>query len=642
MSGNTCCTSCAAASSLPGAPVVPDALPPLPREITWLIPVEFQGQPLRVEVAEAWEGYEEDNASTFWLDIQLLIGDELVAVKRLVPPFDAEADFPVRLNVPVRLFNYPGFASLSYRVFADSGNFVSSTHTLIEIDHRAPNGNNPGDLLLFPPDLPNGELTKDWLAQNGDQLPVEVPRWPDIQVGDTVHFYWGTPQEIEPVGALVINQDHMIAGTLIEFAYSGYILRQQGNGMQNGYYYIADRSGNRCPLSPLAPIRVIDLPAVPDDLPAPVVPLATSDRLIDLDDVRNGVFVEIGPISDTSAGDTLQAFWNGRPLPLVTLGDTPNWPERIAVGWDIISADGFAAPVPCTVYYRWQRGVAPGIDSPSVNFTVDLTVAGPDPVDPDPINPALDLVVVKGLTDDNILVGIDHGNDARVLLDLYANPVAGDLLELYWGDHPAVVASYQVQPTDQPGQEIEFSVPWTIIESVGNSAALPVWYWVSNGVNGQRSEDTRVRVAVTPVEGLEPVTFPDASIYGWIACKDEPWNGIRVQIPGNPEVLEANDVVEMSWQLFRDTIGQQPMTEVVWFPPHTLTAAEAEDGVILLMDRFTDLVLPLQLDEGSASAAYRLTKADGTPGFSPNKFIKISLVRPGHDKPCDGTNWPEE
>lgn len=638
MVGKTCCASCAAATSLLAPPIVPDALPPFPREQAWVVPVEFQGQPLRVEVAEAWDGYEEDNVSTFWLDIQLVYEEDLVGVIRLEPPFDAAADFPLQFQVPVDVFNQPGIATLHYRIYADSGNTTDSAPVHIEIDHRAPNGNNAGAALIFPAEVVRDGLTEQWLGDNNDRLPAEVPRWPDIALGDTVYFYWGTPDDNDPVGSMTIDLDHLSPGTPIVFDYLGDTLREKGNGQLNGYYQLSDRAGNRNPRSLLAPIDVIDLPAVPDDFPAPVVPLATQDRLIDLDDVRQGVFVEIGPISDTKAGDTLQAWWNGRALPLVTLGATPNWPERIAVAWDIVSGDGFAAPVPCEVSYRWQRGAAPGRDSPVTRFTVDLSVAGPDPIGPDPINPGLNLLVVKGLTGDNILVGVDHGNPARVEVDLYANPVANDLLELHWGDHPQVAASYRVQTGDQPDQRVAFMVPWAIIDAVGNSAALPVWYWVSNGVNGQRSDDTLVRVSVRPVEGLEPVSFPDSSIFGWIACEDEPWNGIRVKIPGNAEVLEANDVIEMSWQLSRGTTGEIPITEVVWFPPRTLTAEDAQNGFEILMERFVDLVLPLQLEDGSANVAYRLSKADGTPGFAPNKVIKISLVRPGNDKPCDGTD----
>lgn len=637
MSKKTCCASCAAQTLVLNAPIVPDALPPLAGDTALLIPVQFQGQPLRVEVA-AWDRYEEDSGGRFWFDVEVVLGGQgVVASHRLTPPFNAAADFPVRLEVPVDLFNYPGFAELSYQVCADTGNCDNSDSVTIEIDHRAPNGDNPGGPLKFPDDLPVEGITEAWLALNGNRLDVTVPRWPDMEREDRVLFYWGTPFDAEPVAVLTITSSHLVPGTPITFAYSGDILREKGNGLMNGYYVLSDRAGNHNGRSPVVPINVIDLPTVPGDFPAPVVPLADIDKLIDLEDARTGVVVHINEIRDTAAGDILETWWNGRQLQTITLPANPQWPQVVPVSWVVLSADGFAGAVPTNVQYRWRRGTAPGKDSPMIGFAVDLSVAGPDPEGPDPINPKLDLLVVKGLTGDNVLVAPDMGKDARVVVDLYANPRAGELLELHWGDHPQVAASYQVQSTDQPGQQIEFKVPWTIIDSVGNNPQLPIFYWASNGVNRQRSRDTHVRVAVRPVEGLEPVTVPDANLSNYIACEQEPWNGVRVKIPGNAALLQAGDLVEMSWQLSLGETGEQPITEHVYFPPHELSATEAVEGVILLMDRFTDLILPIQRQRGSANISYRLTKQDGTPGIAPIKRLRLDITVPGCSRPCDGS-----
>lgn len=636
MSKASPCRNCLASrTNIFEPPTVPGALAPLPGDAAWLIPVSLQGQPLAVEVADAWPGFEDD--PNYWIRIILYLGETIVDTVQLDPPYDEATQFPVHLVLPMDQHNLPGIYTLRYRALFEDQNYADSRPILIEIDHRAPNGDNPGDPLIFPPDVVSGGLTEAWLALHGDQLPVSVPRWPDMKPEDEVLFYWGGPFDPEPVGRLVIDDRHLQPGTPIEFSYSGDILREKGNGELNGYYRLRDRAGNHNDPSPPVPIDVIDLPAIPDELPAPVVPLASSDRLIDLDDARTGVTVELGPISDTAAGDTLQVTWNGRPLPLITLTDNPQWPLSVSVSWTVLSADGFAGAVPCEVVYLWQRGSGAGKTSLPVLFDVDLSVAGPEPEGPDPINPQLDIPVVKGLTADNVLVGADYGNDARVVVELYANPVAGELLELHWGEHPQVAASYRVRATDQPGQQITFTVPWAIIEAVGNSPALPVWYWVSNGVNRQRSEDTEVLVAVMPLEGLAPVSFPDASVWGWIACKDEPWNGIRVRIPGDPARLDEGDRIQLSWQLCTGTTGETPITDTVLFPARVLTATEAAEGLEWLMERFTDLVLPIQLEDGSANVRYRLIKVDGTLGIAANKVLKISLVIPGNEKPCDGT-----
>ncbi|WP_110971793.1 hypothetical protein [Pseudomonas huaxiensis] len=636
MSETIVCIGCSAGKTLYEAPVVPDALAPLPGESAWVLPVEFQYQPLKVAVLNGWPTY--DTYPGFYLDFRFFWGDEMVGFVRRARPFDSTQDFPVEYSIDPSHFNADGIRTLRYTVATESGNSNESESILVDVDRRAPNTDNPGKPLIFPPDVVTKGVTKEWLAANGDELgDVEVPPWLEMKLGDQVLFYWGGRFEAEPVGRLLITEEHLLPAAKITISYSGDVLREAGNGTRYGYYVLMDRAGNRNDQSPPVRIEVIDLPAIPREFPPPVVPLATSDRLIDLEDARTGVRVEIGPIADTLAGDTLQAWWNGRPLSLITLGSNPQWPQSVPVDWVTLSADGFAGAVPCEVIYQWKRGAGAGRNSLPTNFTVDLSVAGPDPVGPDPINPALERVVVKGLTGDNQLVGPDRGKNATVQVRLYSNPDVGDLLELHWGNHPVAVDSYRVQAGDLPGQLISFTVPWPIIEAVGNNAALPVWYWVSNGVNRQRSDDTQVRVAVIPLEGLERVSFPDANLYGFISCINEPWKGIWIKIPGNPQLLEAGDKIQLSWQLSRGIVGDRPMFGHVLFPAVTLTQDQAQNGLNVLMDRFVDLVLPLPLEDGSANVTYHLSKVDGTPGIAPNRVLKISLVVPGSDKPCDGT-----
>ena len=630
------CENCQAMrNDLFAAPEIPGALPPLPGNTVHLLPVTLQGQPLLVEMRSPWPAFENDPNT--WIRFGLYVEGVVVETVDLFPPYDRDIQFPLLFTVPARSVATPTTYTIFCRALFSDFNYVDSGTILLEVDHRAPNHDNPGDQLRFPDEVVRDGLTQAWLELHNDQLRVEVPRWADMALEDEVLFYWGTIVDAEPVARLVINAAHLQPGSVIEFHYPGDALREKGNGFLNGYYVLSDRAGNRNDPSPPVPVEVIDLPVTPGRFPAPVVPLASIDKLIDLEDARTGVTVVIEEIPDALPGDTLQIWWNGRALPLLTLAPGFQWPQTAAVAWGILSSDGFAAPVAGNVQYRWQRGTSLFRDSPVTSFTVDLTVAGPDPIGPDPVNPNLEQLLVKGITGDDILIGPDIGNDARVLLKLYQNARAGDLLELHWGDHPDVAATYRVRPTDQPGDEIAFTVLWSIIESVGNHPQLPTFYWVSNGVNRQRSTATLVRVAVRPVEGLGPVTIPDATLYNYINCDHEPWNGIRVKIPGNALLLDAGDRIEMTWQLCRKTTGEDPMTEHVVLPPHELSATEAVEGVILLMDRFTELVLPLQMEDGSANIAYRLTKADGTPGISANKVLRISLVKPGAVRPCDGT-----
>ncbi|UVJ43114.1 hypothetical protein NVV94_21450 [Pseudomonas sp. LS1212] len=616
------------------APKVPDALELLPEEDAYLIPVTFQGQPLRVEITEAWLNYENDPGDR--TTIEFLWRGGVVETYYLDAPFLPDVDFPFIGTIESTLFNTPGIHSLNYRVTLNNGNPTDSHAIKVNIDHRAPNGDNPGLVLEFDPEVISQGVTQAYLDAHFDRVDATVPRWDDIRLQDRVEFYWGlTSTEAQPVGSLTIGPGHLLPGELIEISYGGDVIREKGDGLFNAYYVLVDRAGNRNDSSPPVAIQV-RLSEVPILLPAPIVPQAVPDRLINLADARIGVEVHIPRIEEAIAGDVIQAFWNGRPLPPVTLGVNPVWPLQIPVQWAVLSADGFAAEVPCTVYYQLRRGAQPAQNSPSISFNVNLTVAGPDPEGPEPVNRQLERVVVKGSTGDNVLTGADHGRDARVVVPLYENPVAGEVLELYWGAYPSTAATYTVRPGDVGGQEVAFTVPWAIVESVGNSSALPVYYWTFNGINRQRARETLVRVAVTVVEGLKEVSFPDATLWGWVNCAVKPWEGIKVKVPGDAVRLSEGDLIELSWQLCRTENGEQPIEGAAHVFEKTLSATEAIEGAVINVLPFDTLVLPLGLQDGSALASYRLTKADGTPGTAPAALLKISLVRPGATEPCMG------
>lgn len=629
-----------------GAPKVPDALELIPDDQgILLIGRASQDSPLRVVIDTVWDLYPDDppgSVTTLWL-----LWDDVRIVKyEFTWPFDPAQLFPFTMWVPRQYLTSPGIHRIKYEVVVWTGNPDFSMGITVNIDREAPNHNTRGEWLVFEDEVMRNGVTDAYLEANGGNLPAVVPHWPDMRDRDVVEFFIGASADpsdpgVVRGGSVRVGPEH-VAGEAVSILFPREVLNAVGNGYRYAFYFLTDRAGNQGPRSRA---QYIELALTgPIELLAPLVPLADVDRLIDLADVRTGVQVHVRLIEQARVGDIIQAYWNGRPLAPVEVGANQVWPLRLPVAWNVISADGFDAAVSCTVYYQIRRGAQRPYLSPNTSFTVDLTVAGPDPVGPDPINPRLPPVVVKGRAGDDILGGEDYQEDARVQVRLFEKPEAGDLLQLYWGSYPQVAAIYRVQSADRAGDWVTFTpVPWRVIEAVGNGSAVPVYYWTTNGINEQRSKDTPVAVRFPTLQDLQPAEFPDATLFGWINCTHEPWNGIKVRVPFDAR-MRAGDRLELTWQLCRGTNGERPMEGIRQTFIKQLTQQELSAREIdVIVGPFETLVLPLwplgtrpPETEGAGLVSYTLQLQDGRLGSAPKSYISISLTRPGAQAPCTG------
>lgn len=628
------------------APQVPDALPLLDDEgQAQMVPIDAQNRALKVVIERAWDGYDGDykpdqdvRFEFFWRPIGAGEFQRVSTSPDLPMPQDPAQLFPYQGVIPELYLRTPGIFEIRYSLqIAQVGNPVDSEATKVNIDKSAPNSGNPGVPIVLkdPTDL----IDQAYLDAHADQVPATIARWSDIRLEDVVELFLEPVRGPigDPLGRLVIDQ----ALTQLEHipvSLAGDEVRRKGNGPRQFYYRLLDRADNVGQVSAETHLQVYLAGAV--RLPTPQVP-GSEDGLLDLEDVRRGVQVQIGEIAEAAAGDVLRATWNGRALPAFTVPPAQRWPASIPVDWNTLAADGFAGPVPVQVVYQFIPGSGQPLLSPMTHFNIDLSVAGPNPEGPGPVNDQLELAVVKGLSGDNLLLAGDVGLPVRVEVDLYAGPRPGEVLELVWGSVPGIVATYTVQDRDREGDVVSFSgVPYSVVEQQGDGL-VAVFYHTVNGANRQRSRDTDVRVATQPLEGFKRVEFPDATLFNWINCDAQPWNGIRVQIPGDDQRLAPGDSIELIWQLFAGPAGEGPaLSEKVYFPARKLTAEEAANGVIVNMDRFTDLVLPVRewgtpRGEGSARVEYRVLKANGGVGVSSERILSISLLRPG-GLICDG------
>ncbi|AMB84591.1 hypothetical protein AWM79_04390 [Pseudomonas agarici] len=634
-------------------PHVPDALPLLADESAYVIPRSAQSQDLRVEVVELWGGSgtldpgEITTVEFYWDDEA-----KPVDTRTVMAPYGSEI-IPFFGFIPALKLGVSGPHQVRYVVELVSGNPTELSHPIsVNIDKEGPNQAQPWVKLKFPAEVERDGVTDAYLAVNGDRVVATVEHWSDIRLEDVVEAYWERLpfRDLDPVASVEIEQMHK-DGAPVELIFEGEDIRRNGNGEFTAYYHLIDRAGNTGLRSDRALVRV-NLTASPITLPAPRVPQA-DDGLVDLEDARSpgGVYMLIDRVLDLEDGDVISPFWNMIPLPVIVFDASLTWPQRVAIDWSILSAGGFeVTPGTVLARYTWRRGIGTARPSDPRFVPVDLTVAGPvNPGNPDPINNRLEQVTIKGVTGDNIITGADAGRPVRAVVPLYADPRPGQELELMWAAHPTPVDTHTVQTGEREGDEVEFFIPWAIVEPVGN-AVVQAYYWTFNGVNRQRAPDTPINVNVIPIIGLARPEFPDVTYdggpsSGFINCSHLPWLGVRVRIPGDPVRLAMGDKIELSWVGHAGATNNAPVIpETVEVFPHTLTAEEALNGYIFVVPfdpyvKLPGLIKPAEGSDsprnGCAVVGYRLIKAQGGVGKSGERLLPISLIRV-NQPPCLG------
>ncbi|NWA67248.1 hypothetical protein [Pseudomonas reactans] len=651
-------------------PVVPQpfALPLLNDETAYTIPLSAQAADLPVEVQTLWGGSDgldpgEVTRIHFYWDNEPTPFDS----QSITAPYDA-SDLPVIGHVPQIKLNAPGLHLLRYTVVLVPGDTAGpSSPILINIDKTAPNQNNRGDALIFPPEIDSLGVTDAYLAANGDQVVAEVRRWPDIRLEDQVSCdlvllplsKLKSKRRVlaEGVAHTSITQAHL-DGDPIELVLTGDVLRAHANGEYNARYFLNDRAGNEGPPSRTS-VLLIDLTPTPSLLRAVEVPQLLIDGLIDLEDARDpgppgGVYMLILEIVGAAPGDVVVPLWDGIRLPSIVIGSGQAWPIVVRIDYPTLASGGFEfGPGTIRADYTWQRGTgAPRRSAPRF-VPVNLTVAGPvSPTNPDPVNRLLERVTVKGRDGDNLLTINDRDQPARVIVPLYVGPVEGEVLELMWGSPPVLADTYTVRREDRAGDEIEFFVQWSLIEQTPGGI-VRTFCWTFNGVNRQRSPDTDVTINIVPIIGLLDPEFPDVTYgpgpgAGFINCDLRPWErGARVRVLGDVSRLSGGDELVLSWKGYRNTNGHPSgvIPETIETFRHTLSQQEAEEGYDFWLP-FDPCILAPGLVKpadgqtnprhGSAVVQYRVIKSGGGGmGDSNKRLVFISLHQP-NSPPCIG------
>ncbi|SOS34842.1 hypothetical protein CFBP6411_03485 [Pseudomonas syringae group genomosp. 3] len=226
-----------------------------------------------------------------------------------------------------------------------------------------------------------------------------------------------------------------------------------------------------------------------------------------------------------------------------------------------------------------------------------------NPTDPNPVNPNLLPVLVKGKSGtDNHLIEADKDEDAKAIVTLYNPTRLGEVITGYWKG-VAIAQTVTLKGDESAGDTIELNITWDEIKA-GGPGNVPVYYTVTHPdfINVQKSVETSVQVDAVPIT-LAVATFPDISVIGTVFMlncaslrkrKSDGLIGYRVSIPASG-FLVAGENITLKWVLKEaDQTADIPGTELT----ATITIEDGADttGIEWFVQPYDQYILPAQED----------------------------------------------
>ncbi|MFK0686569.1 hypothetical protein NQ774_20035, partial [Ochrobactrum sp. BD61] len=291
----------------------------------------------------------------------------------------------VELSLPAALRTAEGAYSLQYRFyskFLPTEPGITSPTTTFITDYAKPGRPHPGFLIFDDPTLVSNGLNAAKLAQLGDQVTAQVPSYEGAADGDAfvaelaLHMGGGTVIQADSV-----RIDKYDPTKDIKIAFSGDMIRANGDGLTEFRYYITDMAGNRSEMSTPVLISVFVSGAV-DDLAPPLVPLYQNLKPLDETAARTPILVDIPGNARLAAGDKILAYWGKTALqpPIIVTDPTLPVMLSIPVPYKTVQDEGNGA---VTVTYEAYRGTSL-LGAPAQGTNVVVNIQQPGGQDPDP------------------------------------------------------------------------------------------------------------------------------------------------------------------------------------------------------------------------------------------------------------------
>lgn len=506
-----------------------------------------------------------------------------------------------------------------------------SARVPIHIDKIPPNGSTSPAMMTyaFTPPITDATFGTD------DFLEFTIAGWTGDSADVQIAFGWikgELPEKPEDID--LIGPQPILAGGKVRIPKDKFIAA--GDGACCGGYVLIDKAGNISNLSRYELMSVALGPTpTPVPLPAPEVTDATGGELLRSDIVDGGVVVRFGKITNGKPTDQIAVKWGGSEVTRrQPVGSNPTI-HRFIVPWDHIQTEYGAAtgPVDTDVQYILYRGLEP-FESAIVSIKCNLSNTGPENPNPEPGNPNLEVVTIVGKSGvDNELESDDEDEEILAKIELVDPLSDGDTYQVMWNGTP-IGTPYVVDTTsDAAGETIEIQLDWDVIRSQGASAAMPVWYELTNADHKNPQEpETRTAVKIDFLVLHLPEAIPrHTNASGIITCNSLRWNagsttfGIEYLIPPS-EHLKAGDTVVVGWKAF--TNFGTPVEVPAAAKTHTftnITPEQAASGIVWLIEPYATHVLPTWIKAtpiGKGEVTYTIT---GKPAVETPTNTRIGL-----------------
>ncbi|CAK9887792.1 MULTISPECIES: hypothetical protein [Pseudomonas] len=477
-------------------------------------------------------------------EITIYVNDTAQIEGIQIPADHPPGTFPVYQALSREQLGGDGVRHITFTVKND--NIAESLPRRVIVDTLDPALNNPPPKPLLPEDLAGIEITPQYLADHGDVLTLDVPRYPDPKPGDRWALYLWSQSSAQKVGNVVGDDSGGRAYFTIEVTTEE--LQTLSPGYVELWIKVTDRAGNESQFSNPQGM-VLSLEPGPADLEPPVVP----DAPIDLQEARNRVLVEVPAYTNWRSGDMVHVYWGETVIGAFTTNDLDVWPLPAYARFEIVDQ-----PEPYTAKVKYI--VTRGRTYPSLVAEVEVDtsrVGPPNPDDPEPVNPNLEPALLIGPVSglENELTPEDKDEDVTVTVQVYDPVNPGEVIRLFYGPEAKLVDT-RVIDDEEAGSDIEMTISAADVIEVGNGLEQPLFYRIyknETATNFQESGPTLVRAVIVQLADLAlpvitGVPIPPDSIPR-VTCDHAPWNGLTVLV-SDPNKLQLGDNVTVHWSMY--------------------------------------------------------------------------------------------